>query len=127
MHCSNSPLIVLAFVLTTFNILFSGVPPVRSCTWMPVAPSSLLGMTTYLPPGKIMALHPYVMHQQGIPPLPSYVLQSHVGNFHSVHTSAKSIGCRVPASSKEGQELKSVDKNYLSSMQTQQSLHQTSS
>ncbi|KAM3236108.1 hypothetical protein P3L10_016145 [Capsicum annuum] len=71
MHCSNSPLIVLAFVLTTFNILFSGVPPVRSCTWMPVAPSSLLGITTYLPPGQIMALHPYVMHQQGIPPLPS--------------------------------------------------------
>ncbi|CAN4089484.1 unnamed protein product [Withania somnifera] len=156
---------------------------------MPVAPSSLLGMTTYLPPGQIAALHPYVMHQQGIPPLPSHVPQSHVGHFHSVpavsslqhwpnqqaapegsqisshnqyslqpqstlprsdsqydhETTVNGQTLRsdygdvnvnqgtetqdpgVPASSKDGQELQSVDKNYLLGVQTQQTLHQISS
>ncbi|CAN4085645.1 unnamed protein product [Withania somnifera] len=147
---------------------------------MPVAPSSLLGMTTYLPPGQIAALHPYVMHQQGIPPLPSHVPQSHVGHFHSVpavsalqhwpNQQAAPEGSQIsshnpyslqpqstlprsdsqydheitvngqtlrsdygdanvsqgigtqdpgaPASSEEGQELQSMDKNYISSVQT---------
>ncbi|KAK4431275.1 hypothetical protein Salat_0889600 [Sesamum alatum] len=40
------------------------------------APSSLFGMPTYLP----TALHPFVMHQQGVPH-PSHVTQSH---FHSL-------------------------------------------
>ncbi|KAJ6672935.1 hypothetical protein OIU85_014189 [Salix viminalis] len=43
----------------------------------PMAPTSLLGMPTYLPPGQVTALHPFILHQQGIP-------QSHVGHFHSV-------------------------------------------
>ncbi|KAL3342349.1 hypothetical protein AABB24_026393 [Solanum stoloniferum] len=151
---------------------------------MPVAPSSLLGMTTYLPPGQIAALHPYVMHQQGIPPpLPSHVPQSHVGHFHSVpavsslqhwpNQQAAPEGSQisnhnqytlepqstlprsdsqydhettvngqsllnvnqgivtqdsvVPASSEDGQELQSVDKNYLSGVKTHQTLHQISS
>lgn len=151
---------------------------------MPVAPSSLLGMTTYLPPGQIAALHPYVMHQQGIPPpLPPHVPQSHVGHFHSV-TAVSSLqhwpnqqaapeGSQisshnqysmqpqstlprsdsqydhettvdgqtllnvnqgietqdpvVQASSEDGQELQSVDKNYLTGVQTHQTLHQISS
>ncbi|XP_019068461.1 uncharacterized protein [Solanum lycopersicum] len=148
---------------------------------MPVAPSSVLGMTTYLPPGQIAALHPYVMHQQGIPPpLPSHVPQSHVGHFHSVpavsslqhwpnqqavpegsHISnhnqytlqpqstlprsdsqydhettvngqsllnvnqgIETQDSVVPVSSEDGQ---SVDKNYLSGVQTHQTLHQISS
>ncbi|PHU17922.1 hypothetical protein BC332_13617 [Capsicum chinense] len=33
MHCSNSLLSVLASVLTTFSIPFSGVPPVGACIW----------------------------------------------------------------------------------------------
>ncbi|WMV20805.1 hypothetical protein MTR67_014190 [Solanum verrucosum] len=151
---------------------------------MPVAPSSLLGMTTYLPPGQIAALHPYVMHQQGIPPpLPSHVPQSQFGHFHSVpavsslqhwpNQQAAPEGSQisnhnqytlqpqstlprsdsqydhettvngqsllnvnqgietqdsvVPASSEDGQELQSVDKNYLSGVQTHQTLHQISS
>ncbi|PIN22929.1 hypothetical protein CDL12_04366 [Handroanthus impetiginosus] len=36
------------------------------------APSSLFGMPTYVP----TALHPFVMHQQGVPP-PSHATQSH--------------------------------------------------
>ncbi|KAK4351020.1 hypothetical protein RND71_030333 [Anisodus tanguticus] len=152
---------------------------------MPVAPSSLLGMTTYLPPGQIAALHPYVMHQQGIaPPLPSHVPQSHVGHFHSVpavsslqqwpnqqaapegsHISSHNQYSLQPQSTLpisdsqydheatvngqtlrsdysdvnvnqeietrtqwfQLQELQSVDKNYLSGVQTQQILHQISS
>nr|XP_025885698.1 uncharacterized protein LOC101246515 isoform X6 [Solanum lycopersicum] len=129
---------------------------------MPVAPSSVLGMTTYLPPGQIAALHPYVMHQQGIPPpLPSHVPQSHVGHFHSVpavsslqhwpnqqstlprsdsqydhettvngqsllnvNQGIETQDSVVPVSSEDGQ---SVDKNYLSGVQTHQTLHQISS
>ncbi|XP_069151109.1 uncharacterized protein [Solanum lycopersicum] len=132
---------------------------------MPVAPSSVLGMTTYLPPGQIAALHPYVMHQQGIPPpLPSHVPQSHVGHFHSVpavsslqhwpnqqstlprsdsqydhettvngqsllnvNQGIETQDSVVPVSSEDGQELQSVDKNYLSGVQTHQTLHQISS
>ncbi|CAA0817099.1 Unknown protein [Striga hermonthica] len=41
------------------------------------APSSLLGMPTYIPTGQMAALHPFVMHQQGLP-LPSHVLQAHL-------------------------------------------------
>uniref|UniRef100_A0A5B7B017 DUF7725 domain-containing protein n=1 Tax=Davidia involucrata TaxID=16924 RepID=A0A5B7B017_DAVIN len=52
---------------------------------VPIAPSSLVGMPTYLPTGQVTALHPFVMHQQGVPhSLPSHVTQSHVGHFHSI-------------------------------------------
>lgn len=37
-------------------------------------------MPTYIPPGQVAALHPFLMHQQGVPH-PSQVMQSH---FHSV-------------------------------------------
>ncbi|XP_059667300.1 uncharacterized protein LOC132312804 isoform X2 [Cornus florida] len=53
---------------------------------VPIAPSSLLGMPpTYLPPGQMTALHPLVMHQQGVShSVPSHVSQSHIGHFHTV-------------------------------------------
>ncbi|XVE64473.1 hypothetical protein DITRI_Ditri07aG0103600 [Diplodiscus trichospermus] len=44
---------------------------------VPVAPSSLLGMPAYLPPGQVTALHSFVMHQQGVPPS----VASHVGQY----------------------------------------------
>ncbi|CAI9086942.1 OLC1v1020882C2 [Oldenlandia corymbosa var. corymbosa] len=47
---------------------------------VPIAGSSLLPMPTYLPHGQVTALHPYVMHQQGVP----HSLPSHIGPFHSV-------------------------------------------
>ncbi|GLU21321.1 hypothetical protein SLE2022_374670 [Rubroshorea leprosula] len=52
---------------------------------VPIAPSSILGMHTYLPPGQVTALPPFVMHQQGVPQsMPSHIPQSHVGHFHSI-------------------------------------------
>ncbi|XP_042057436.1 uncharacterized protein LOC121801993 isoform X1 [Salvia splendens] len=45
-------------------------------------PTPLLGMPPYAQPGQVTALHPFVMHQQGVPH-PSHVMQSH---FHSVST-----------------------------------------
>ncbi|KAG6753595.1 hypothetical protein POTOM_041577 [Populus tomentosa] len=52
---------------------------------VPMAPTSLLGMPTYLPPGQVTALHPFILHQQGIPhSMTSHVPQSHAGHFHSV-------------------------------------------
>ncbi|XAR52160.1 hypothetical protein NMG60_11020083 [Bertholletia excelsa] len=51
---------------------------------VPIAPS-LLGMPAYLPPGQVTAMHPFVVHQQGVPQsVPSHVTQSHVGHFQSV-------------------------------------------
>ncbi|XP_054788775.1 uncharacterized protein LOC129294428 isoform X2 [Prosopis cineraria] len=47
---------------------------------VPIAPSSLLGMPSYLPPGQVAALHPFVMHQQGV----SHSVAPQVGHFHSV-------------------------------------------
>ncbi|CAI8586985.1 unnamed protein product [Vicia faba] len=42
---------------------------------------------SYLPPGQVTALHPYVMHQQGVPnSVASHVPQSHVGHFHPMPT-----------------------------------------
>jgi hypothetical protein len=42
-------------------------------------------MPTYLPSGQVTAMHPYVMHQQGVPhSVPSHGPPSHVGHFHSI-------------------------------------------
>ncbi|CAL5344203.1 unnamed protein product [Camellia sinensis] len=94
----------------------------------PIAPSSLLGMPTYLPPGQVTALHPFVMHQQGVPhSVPAHVTQSHVGHFHSVpaisslqhwqNQQAASEGLQVPThnqypSSQTDQSLLRPDTNY---------------
>ncbi|XP_044492610.1 uncharacterized protein LOC123216261 isoform X2 [Mangifera indica] len=52
---------------------------------VPIAPPSLLGLPTYLPPGQVPALHSFIMHQQGVPhSLSSHVPQSHVGHFQSM-------------------------------------------
>lgn len=59
---------------------------------VPIAPQSLLGMPTYLPAGQVPALHPFVMHQQGIPQsVPSHFPQPHVGHFHSTPAAISSI------------------------------------
>lgn len=56
---------------------------------VPFAPSSLLGMPTYIPPAQVSALHPFMLHQQGIPhSVASHVQQSHVGHFHSMPTTS---------------------------------------
>ncbi|XP_028806627.1 uncharacterized protein LOC114761438 [Neltuma alba] len=50
-----------------------------------IAPSSMLGMPPYIPPGQVTAMHPVFMHQQAVPhSVASHVPQSQVGHFHSV-------------------------------------------
>ncbi|XP_026665923.2 uncharacterized protein LOC103721343 isoform X3 [Phoenix dactylifera] len=57
---------------------------------VPVVPSSIIGMGAFLPPGQMTALHPYVMHPQGVPqsvsstnsPIP----QSQMGHFQPLST-----------------------------------------
>ncbi|KAE8725354.1 GRF1-interacting factor 3 [Hibiscus syriacus] len=44
---------------------------------VPIAPSSLHGMPSYLPPGQVTALHSFVMHQQGFP----HSVASHGGQY----------------------------------------------
>ncbi|XP_074319916.1 uncharacterized protein LOC141656766 isoform X3 [Silene latifolia] len=51
---------------------------------LPITPS-IIGIPSYLPPGQVSAMHPYVMHQQGAgQAVGSHIPQSHVGHFHSV-------------------------------------------
>ncbi|KAL9225435.1 hypothetical protein vseg_001362 [Gypsophila vaccaria] len=51
---------------------------------LPVTPS-IIGIPSYLPPGQVAAMHPYVMHQHGAgQAVGSHVPQSHVGHFQSV-------------------------------------------
>ncbi|KAJ9546228.1 hypothetical protein OSB04_025935 [Centaurea solstitialis] len=50
-----------------------------------MAPQSLHGLPTYFPPGQLAALHPFMLHHQGLPQnANSHLVQSHVGQFHSV-------------------------------------------
>ncbi|PON81202.1 RNA polymerase II degradation factor [Trema orientale] len=95
---------------------------------VPIAPSSLLGMPSYLPPGQLTALHPYVVHQQGVAhSVPPHVPQSHVGHFHSVpaisslqqwhNQQAVSEGAQISpqseiTSSQADQNLVRSDENY---------------
>ncbi|KAL2921711.1 Angiomotin-like protein 1 [Bienertia sinuspersici] len=54
-----------------------------------LTPPSILGMPSYLPPGQVTAMHPYIMHQQGANhSVASQVPQSHVGHFQSVQAMA---------------------------------------
>ncbi|GMI71632.1 hypothetical protein like AT5G53620 [Hibiscus trionum] len=44
---------------------------------VPIAPSSILGTPSYLPPGQVTALHSFVIDQQGFP----HSVASHVGQY----------------------------------------------
>ncbi|GMP70717.1 hypothetical protein CsSME_00029446 [Camellia sinensis var. sinensis] len=77
---------------------------------------------------QVTTLHPFVMHQQGVPhSVPAHVTQSHVGHFHSVpaisslqhwqNQQAASEGLQVPThnqypSSQTDQSLLRPDTNY---------------
>lgn len=69
------------------QILVSSANASTQTNHVPTLPitTPILGMPSYLPPGQVTAVHPYVMHQQGSnPSVPSHVAQSHVSHFHSV-------------------------------------------
>ncbi|MQM08256.1 hypothetical protein Taro_041109 [Colocasia esculenta] len=56
---------------------------------VPVVPSSMLGMGAFLPPGQVIAPHPFVMHPHGsqsVAQANSHVPQSQIGYFQSVPT-----------------------------------------
>ncbi|XP_062119999.1 uncharacterized protein LOC133834409 isoform X2 [Humulus lupulus] len=70
---------------TSFSSTGNASSQVDHIAGVPITPSSLLGMPSYLPPGQLTAIHPYVMHQQGVAhSVQPHVPQSHVGHFHSV-------------------------------------------
>ncbi|KAM3729666.1 hypothetical protein ACB098_12G029400 [Castanea mollissima] len=88
---------------------------------VPIAPSSLLGMPTYLPPGQMTALHPYVMHQQGVPhSLPSHVTPSHIGHFHSIPAMGSLQQWQNQQAVSEGSQIST--QNELPPSQTDQNL-----
>ncbi|KAI3704823.1 hypothetical protein L1987_75052 [Smallanthus sonchifolius] len=79
---------------------------------------ALHGMSPYLPPGQLAALHPFVMHQQGVPQnMNSHLIQSHVGQFQSVSSpwqneQATSDGSQLPS---QEHHLSQNDQNLLRS------------
>ncbi|XP_043716460.1 epidermal growth factor receptor substrate 15 homolog isoform X2 [Telopea speciosissima] len=90
---------------------------------VPVVPSSLLGMGTYLPPGQMTALHPFIMHQQGVPQsvpsTESHVPQSNVNHFPPVSAISSHPHWQNQQAVSEGSEM-SNQNQYPS--QTEQNL-----
>ncbi|KAI3808755.1 hypothetical protein L1987_24716 [Smallanthus sonchifolius] len=89
---------------------------------------ALHGMSPYLPPGQLAALHPFVMHQQGLPQnVNSHLIQSHVGQFQSVSSpwqneQATSDGSQPPSQehypSQNDQNLSRSETNYDNEVST---------
>ncbi|CAI9266189.1 unnamed protein product [Lactuca saligna] len=92
-----------------------------------VAPQSMHGMPAFFSPGQLAPLHPYILHHpQNVN---SHLVQSHVGQFHSVPTwqnqQAISESLQIPI---HEQYSSQNDQNSLSvNEQSQQSLQQISS
>ncbi|KAB2066977.1 hypothetical protein ES319_A09G196000v1 [Gossypium barbadense] len=81
---------------------------------IPITPSSLLGMPTYLPPGQVTALHSFVMHQQGFP----HSVASQVGQY-SMPTISSTQQWQNQQISPEGFQLSA--QNQVPPSQTDQS------
>lgn len=82
---------------------------------LPISPSPILGMPSYLPAGQVTAVHPYVMHQQGAHhSVPLNVPNSHVGHFHSVPAMASSQQWQNQQVLPEGPQKSSQNQHPLS-------------
>ncbi|XP_047316319.1 uncharacterized protein LOC124919984 isoform X2 [Impatiens glandulifera] len=69
------------------NVVINSSNQTEHVHGVPLAPPSLISMPTYLQPGQVPALHPFVMHHQGVHhSVPSHVAQSHGGHIHSIPT-----------------------------------------
>ncbi|KAJ4956582.1 hypothetical protein NE237_013365 [Protea cynaroides] len=91
---------------------------------VPIASSSLLGMGTYLPAGQMTTLHPFIMHQQGVPqPVPSsksHVFQSIVNHFQPLSAMPSPPHWQNQQAVSKGLEMPNQNKYQLS--QTEQNL-----
>ncbi|KAK4277620.1 hypothetical protein QN277_015592 [Acacia crassicarpa] len=86
-----------------------------------IAPSSLLGMPPYIPPGQVTAMHPFFMHQQAVPhSVASHAPQSQVGHFHPVPTMFPLQQWQNQQAISEGSQVSEKDDH--SSSQTDQNL-----
>ncbi|KAJ4952906.1 hypothetical protein NE237_029738 [Protea cynaroides] len=91
---------------------------------VPVAPSSLLGVGTYLPPGQMTALHPFIMHQQGVlqslPTTNSHVPQSNMNHFQPVSPMSSHPHWQNQQAAPEGSQMS--NQNQYQPSQTEQNL-----
>ncbi|XP_023771737.1 uncharacterized protein LOC111920395 isoform X3 [Lactuca sativa] len=100
-----------------------------------VAPQSMHGMPAFFSPGQLAPLHPYILHHQGLPQnVNSHLVQSHVGQFHSVPTwqnqQAISESLQIPIHEQySSQNDQNSLRQYEASVneQSQQNLQQISS
>ncbi|XP_050385247.1 uncharacterized protein LOC126801826 isoform X2 [Argentina anserina] len=71
--------------VSSFSSTVNASSQVDHASSVPIGPSSLLGMPPFLSPGQVTGMHPFVLHQPGVPhSMPPQVPQSHVGNFQSI-------------------------------------------
>ncbi|KAB2016930.1 hypothetical protein ES319_D08G125500v1 [Gossypium barbadense] len=82
---------------------------------VPSVPIAPLGLPTYLPPGQVSALHPFIMHQQGAP----HSVTSHVGHY-SMPDTASIQQWQNQLTSPEGLQLSA--QNHIPPPQTDQKL-----
>lgn len=87
---------------------------------VPISPSSLLGMPSYLPPGQVTALHPFLMQQGVTHSMPPHVPQSHVGHFHSAPAMSSHQQWQNQQAPSEGLQIST--QNELPSSQNDQSI-----
>ncbi|XP_042504946.1 uncharacterized protein LOC122081762 isoform X2 [Macadamia integrifolia] len=92
---------------------------------VPVVPSSLLGVETYLPPpGQMTALHPFIMHQQGVlqsvPSTNSHVPLSNVNHFLPVPAMSSHPHWQYQQAVSDGSHMS--NQNQYQPSQTEQSL-----
>ncbi|CAH1446621.1 unnamed protein product [Lactuca virosa] len=100
-----------------------------------VAPQSMHGMPAFFSPGQLAPLHPYILHHQGLPQnVNSHLVQSHVGQFHSLPTwqnqQAISESLQIPIHEQySSQDDQNSLRQYEAAVneQSQQSLQQISS
>ncbi|KAK1320795.1 hypothetical protein QJS10_CPA03g01931 [Acorus calamus] len=52
----------------------------------PIVPSSIIGMNTFVPPGQLAPLHPFMMHQQGLQQ--SVHTPNSLGHFQQIHAAS---------------------------------------
>lgn len=72
---------------------------------VPIAPSSLVGLPSYLPPGQV-PLHSFIINQHGVPhSLQSHVPQSYVGHFNSMPTMSSFQQWQNQQATSEGSQI----------------------
>ncbi|KAF3794234.1 hypothetical protein EJ110_NYTH01090 [Nymphaea thermarum] len=91
-----------------------------------VVPSSVYGMNAFVPPGRVPPLHPYIMHQSGIPhTVPSansHISQSQIGHYRPVASVQSNQYTMEQQAVPENSKISSQNQHLSASQMEQSSL-----